>query len=263
MFEAIFKISTLAAAVDIFIVSVALYYVMLMVKGTRAERMLWGLGVMVIVYFVSHRVELVTLHWILSNFLGSLVIFIIVVFQQDIRRALAHMGKAVSLKETMKSREVLDETVSAVMAMSAGKTGALIVMERGVDLGDFTGTGVDIDAKVSAEILQSIFNPASVMHDGAVVIRGVRLFKAGCILPLTEKELAETLGTRHRAAIGLAEETDAVVIVVSEETGEITLAVDDELFSGVKPEELLARLKGLFPGEGGSKKTIFTRQASR
>ena len=256
MFESIFKLSVLAAIIDIAIVSVALYYLMLLVKGTRAERMLWGLGVIVLVYFVSQRVELVTLHWILSNFLGSIVIFIIVVFQQDIRRALAQMGKVISLKDTMKPREVLEETVNAVRAMSLSKTGALIVIERGVDLGELGAAGVDIDAKVSEELLRSIFNTASPMHDGAVVIRRARLFKAGCILPLTEKELAESLGTRHRAAIGLAEETDAVVIVVSEMTGEIMLATGDELFAGVKPEELLGRLKRLFPDESVFKKTI-------
>lgn len=262
MLNAIFRLGNLITAIDILIVAVVLYYIMLMVKGTRAERMLWGIGVMVIVYFVSIRAELVTLHWILSNFLGSLVIFIIVVFQQDIRRALVHMGRAVSPGDTIKSREALDEIAQAARQMAESKTGSLIVIEREVNLGDFLGTGVDIDAKVSSELLRSIFNNVSPMHDGAVVVRGSRIFKAGVILPLTEKELEKSMGTRHRAAIGLAEETDAVIIVVSEKTGEITLAVDDELFASVRPERLLEDLKAFFPYGAHSKKTIFNRKAN-
>jgi len=262
MFESIIKLSALAAIVDIAIVSVALYYLMLLVKGTRAERMLWGLGVIVLVYFVSQRVELVTLHWILSNFLGSIAIFIIVVFQQDIRRALSHMGQALSLKDSAEPQEALVEIANAVKAMSASKTGALIVIERGVDLGELGDTGVEIDAKVSEELLRCIFSAGSPMHDGAVAIRRSRLFKAGCILPLTERDLAESLGTRHRAAIGLAEETDAVVIVVSEETGEIMLTTGGELFAGVRPEEFPGHLKRLFPDDSGIKKTM-PRQGAR
>lgn len=261
MFNSIFKFGNILTVLDILIVAVVLYYIMLMVKGTRAERMLWGIGVIVVVYFVSLRAELVTLHWILSNFLGSIVIFIIVVFQQDIRRALVHMGRAFSLQESMRSREALDEINSAVVQMSKAKTGGLIVIERAVDLGDLLNTGVEIEAKVTSEIIRSIFNPDSPMHDGAVIVRGARLLKAGCILPLTEKELSETLGTRHRAALGLAEETDAVIIVVSEETGDIALAVDGELFIGIPPETLLDDLKKLFPYEGSTKKTILPWKA--
>ncbi|TAN62034.1 TIGR00159 family protein [bacterium] len=261
MLNVIFRLSTLATAFDILIVAIVLYYIMLMVKGTRAERMLWGIGVIVIVYFVSLRAELVTLHWMLSNFLGSVVIFIIVVFQQDIRRALVHMGRAVSPGDSIKSREALDEIASAVCLMSESKTGSLIVIEREVTLGDFLDSGVEIDAKVSSEVLRTIFNVASLMHDGAVVVRGARIFKAGVILPLTEKELEKSLGTRHRAAIGLAEETDAVIIVVSEKTGDITLAVDGELYASVKPDSLLEDLKVFFPYTGDNRKTLFTWKA--
>ncbi len=261
MLEHIVRINNIISFFDIIIVAVVLYWLMLMFKGTRAERMLWGLAVIVIVYFVSQRVELLTLHWILSNFLGSIVIFIIVVFQQDIRKALVHMGKPFSSRDIIRSGGVLEEITKAASQMSKSKTGGLIACERNIDLGEYTGSGVDIDAKVSTELLLSIFNTDSPMHDGAVIVRGGRIYKAGCILPLTGKELARPLGTRHRAAIGLAEETDAAIIVVSEETGEITLAVEEELYVGLDPERLYTDLKRLFAHKENSGKSFFSSKA--
>ncbi|MBI1912535.1 MAG: TIGR00159 family protein [Deltaproteobacteria bacterium] len=252
-----FRLNNLVTVLDILIVATVLYWFMLMFKGTRAERMLWGLAVVIIVYFVSQRAELLTLHWILSNFLGSIVIFIIVVFQQDIRKALVHVGKPFSTRDIMGSKGVLDEITKAVAYMSKNRTGALIAMERAIELNEFLEVGVNVDAKVSKELLLSIFNPTSPMHDGAVVIRSGRVFKAGCILPLTDKELTKSMGTRHRAAIGLAEESDAAIIVVSEETGEVTLVVEDGLYVGLEHERLLTHLKELFSGENDLKKTIF------
>ncbi len=246
MLENVLRAGNLISLFDIVIVATVLYWLMLMFKGTRAERMLWGLAVIVIVYFVSQRVELLTLHWILSNFLGSIVIFIIVVFQQDIRKALVHMGKPFSSRDIIRSGGVLEEIIKAVSKMSKAKTGGLIVCERNIDLGEYTESGVEVDSKVSTELLLSIFNTDSPMHDGAVIVRAGRIYKAGCILPLTEKELAKPLGTRHRAAVGLAEETDAAIIVVSEETGEITLAVEEEFYVGLDAERLYTDLKRLF-----------------
>ena len=213
--------NTIVTLLDIAIVACVLYWFMLMFKGSRAERMIWGLGIIVVVYFGSQRFELLTLHWILSNFLSSIVVFIIVVFQQDIRRALVQMGKPFSTRDTITAVGALEEILKAVSYMSKKKIGALIVLERSMDLSDFLEDqlGVELDAKVSKELLLSIFNSASPIHDGAVVVRRGRVFKAGCILPLSEKELSKSMGTRHRAAIGLAEETDAAIIVVSEETG--------------------------------------------
>lgn len=251
------RLSNVMAVVDIIIVAVVLYWVMLMFKGTKAERMFWGLAVVILVYFISQRAELLTLHWIISNFLGSIVIFIIVVFQQDIRRALVHMGKPFSSRDTSRSSELLDEVTRAVASMSEKRVGALIVLERSIDLDDFLGAGVHLDAEVSKELLLSIFNTGSPMHDGAVILRGGRLARAGCILPLTDRELDKTMGTRHRAAVGLAEETDAVIIVVSEQTGEITLVVDNEIHGAIGREELPSRLGGIFSKEESGKKTVF------
>lgn len=261
MHEHILRLGNLVSVLDILIVAVGLYWFMLMFKGTRAERMLWGLAVIVLVYFVSRRVELLTLHWILSNFLGSIAIFIIVVFQQDIRKALVHVGKPFSSRFVAGSLEVMEEVTKAVSLMSKSKTGGLIVVERGIDLTEFLGTGVEIDATLSRELLLSIFNTNSPLHDGAVVVRGGRVYKAGCILPLTEKELTKSMGTRHRAAVGLAEETDAAIIVVSEETGEITLVVEDGLYVGIGPERLLTDLKALFEYKGYPRKSIFKWKA--
>lgn len=257
--ENIFGFNAVVAVLDVLIVAFVLYWLMLMFKGTRAERMLWGLGIIVTVYFVSQRFELLTLHWILSNFLGSIVIFIIVVFQQDIRRALVHMGKPFSTRDAMTSDGALDEIVKAVSMMSESRTGGIIVLERSIDLTDFVGegAGLEIDAKVSKELVLSIFNPSSPIHDGAVIIRKGRVLRAGCILPLTNKELSKSMGTRHRAAIGLAEETDAAIIVVSEETGEVTLAVEDGLFVGLGAEKLLDDLRKLFAAGFAGSEAIF------
>lgn len=265
MLENIFGMNTVVAILDIAIVAFVLYWFMLMFKGSRAERMIWGLGIIVVVYFVSQRFELLTLHWILSNFLSSIVVFVIVVFQQDIRRALVQMGKPFSTRDTMTSGVVLDEILKAVSLMSKKKIGALIVLERSMDLGDFLeeASGVEIDAKVSKEILVSIFNSASPIHDGAVVVRRGRVSRAGCILPLTDKEISKSMGTRHRAAIGLAEETDAAIVVVSEETGGITLVVEDGLFADIGSDRLASDLKQLFAYKGYPRKDIFERGAPR
>jgi len=256
MLDQIFSFSNFITVADIALVAFLLYWFMLMFKGTRAERMLWGIGVIIIVYFVSQRAELLTLHWILSNFLGSIAIFLIVVFQQDIRKALIHMGKPFSTRDVAASRESLEEITRAAASMSKTRTGGIIVIERGIDLADFLDVGVEIDAKLSTELILSIFNTSSPMHDGAVVVRAGRIFKAGCILPLTEKELTKSMGTRHRAAIGLSEETDAAIIVVSEETGEVTLVVEDALYVDLGPDRLLNDLKKLFTGKGYRKKSI-------
>lgn len=254
--EIIMRAGNLVALFDILIVASILYWFMRMFKGTRAERMFWGLAVIIMVYFISQRVELLTLHWILSNFLGSIVIFIIVVFQQDIRRALVHVGKPFfSSGNVIGSSRALEELTGAAVSMSETRTGGLIVMERAVDLSDFLEAGVEIDANVSKDLLLSIFNNASPLHDGAVVVRGARLYKAGCILPLTGRELAKSTGTRHRAAIGLAEETDAAIIVISEETGEMTLVVEDGVFTGLDSEKLSVRLKRLFSVAGAGSGT--------
>jgi len=258
MLETIFSIGTLVTVLDILLVAALIYWFMLMFRGTRAERMLWGIAIIIVLYFVSQRVELLTLHWILSNFLGSIAIFIIVVFQQDIRKALVHMGKPFSSRDIAASMGVLDEITRSVDVMSKSRTGCIIVIERSIELAEFLEVGVEIDARLSKELLLSIFNPAAPMHDGAVLVSGSKVARAGCILPLTDRELPnKTMGTRHRAAIGLAEESDAAIIVVSEQTGEITLVVEDGINAGLDPDTLLGDLKKLFARGRRSGRFVF------
>lgn len=250
---------------DILIVAFVIYRLMLLVKGTRAERMLWGLAVIVLAYFVSQRMELFTLHWILSNFLSSIVIIVIVIFQRDIRRVLVQVGKTSFFGRGEGSKqEIFEELTKAAFQMSRKKIGALMVLEKDVGLGDYLDMGIAVDAKVSSEMLLSIFNPSSPVHDGAAIIRKERINSAGCFLPLTrDKEISKSLGTRHRAALGLTEETDAVVIVVSEETGEVSLVSDGEIDRNMDNSTLLKKLKDIFhsaypPDKAEGKKGMFS-----
>ena len=249
--------SSFIALLDIAIVAILLYWLMVLIKGTRAAKMAWGIGVIVVLYFASERAELLTLHWILEYFLGSIIILIIVIFQQDIRRGLMHMGRTFSKKGAIIESETLEEITAALTAMSKVRMGALIAIERDVELADIVESGVELNAKISKELLLSIFNPDAPLHDGAVIVKGEKAVTAGAILPLTDKELSTTLGTRHRAAVGLSEESDSMVLVVSEKTGDISFVTGGVLEQNVGPEEILRRLKELQPGEAEKKRGFF------
>jgi diadenylate cyclase len=216
---------------DIGLVSLILYRLLLIIKGTKAAQMLIGLGILLLASVVSRYLELFTIDWIVQSFFAQIVIAIIVLFQPEIRRALAHMGEAQFLTFT-KAEELksLEEIVRAAISLANRKIGALIVIERDTSLKDFVEVGTLLDAKVSKELLMSIFHPTSPIHDGAVIIKGNRIAAAGCFLPITlSSELSKALGTRHRAGIGLTEETDAVALIVSEETGWISMSLDGKL----------------------------------
>ncbi len=216
---------------DIALVSLILYRLLLIIKGTKAAQMLIGLGILLLASLASRYLELFTIDWIVQSFLAQIVIAIIVLFQPEIRRALAHMGEAQFLTFT-KAEELksLEEIVRAAVSLANRKIGALIVIERDTSLKDFVEVGTLLDAKVSKELLLSIFHPTSPIHDGAVIIKGNRIAAAGCFLPITlSSELSKSLGTRHRAGIGLTEETDAVALIVSEETGWISMSLDGRL----------------------------------
>ena len=185
-----------------------------------------GLGILLLASLASRYLELFTIDWLVQSFWAQIVIAMIVLFQPEIRRALAHIGEAQFLNfasaEELKS---LEEIVRAAVSLANRKIGALIVIERDTSLKDFVEIGTNLDARVSKELLLSIFHPTSPIHDGAVIIKGNRVAAAGCFLPITlSSELSKSLGTRHRAGIGLTEETDAVAIIVSEETGFISVA---------------------------------------
>jgi len=214
--------------VDILLVTAIIYRLLLIIKGTRAARMLMGLGVLFLALLFSKYLGLFTINWIIQSLWAQIVLALIILFQPEIRKTLAQMGEARFLPSFASAEEVrsIEEIVKAAISLSTRKIGALIVVEKETNLKDFTEMGSPLDAKVSRELLLSIFHPTSPIHDGAVIIRGNRIIAAGCFLPLTlSPDISKTLGTRHRAGIGLTEETDAVVLIVSEETGSITTSV--------------------------------------
>jgi diadenylate cyclase len=214
--------------VDIILMSIILYRLLLIIKGTKAAHMLMGLGVLLFASLVSRYFELYTVDWLIQSFWAQIVIAIIILFQPEIRRALAQMGESQIFQTLTTAEELksLEEIVRATIALANRKIGALIAIERDTSLKDFVEIGTAMDAKVSKEILLSIFHPTSPIHDGAVVIKGNRIVAAGCFLPITMgPDISKALGTRHRAGLGLSEETDAVILIVSEETGTVSMAI--------------------------------------
>jgi diadenylate cyclase len=210
---------------DILIVGFIIYELLQFIRGTHAVQMALGGVVLVVFYWFSQLFNLETVNWILRTFLPYVVFGIIVVFQAEIRKVLAHLGKTPLLGfSKQRTEEVIDEVVLASTTLAAQRTGAIIVIERDMGLRSYIETGIGLDALVTYDLLISIFNPGTPLHDGAVIIQGNRIAAAACFLPLTvNPELSRQLGSRHRAAIGLTEDTDAVVVVVSEETGTISL----------------------------------------
>jgi len=228
-------------ALDIGIIAFVVYRLIHMIKGTRAMQMITGLVVVLLAYLISQVLGLFTLNWVLDNFLGSIILVIIVIFQSDIRRALTQFGTTplFGAADRIERGQVLEEITKAVAALAEKRVGALIVLEREVGLNEYIEVGTHLDARVTRELLESVFNPQSPMHDGALVIQRGRASAARCFLPLTvDPHLSKDLGTRHRAAIGLTEETDAVAIVVSEEQGRISLVVEGKVTQDLEGPEL-------------------------
>ncbi len=238
--------------IDIIIVSYIIYKVFLLIKGTRAARMLIGVGVLLALSLFSRFLELYTLDWLIQSFWTQIVIVLIILFQPEIRKALAQVGETPLFHRFSSAGEMktIEEIVKASQALANKKIGALIVFERDVSLNEYIEIGVPLDAKVTKELLISIFHPSSPIHDGAVIIKGNKILAAGCFLPIKlGAHISKTYGTRHRAAIGISEETDAVAVVVSEETGAISLAVDGVLENNLDMEKLRHRLTNLFTNE--------------
>jgi diadenylate cyclase len=210
---------------DILIVGFIIYQLLQFIRGTHAVQMAIGGVVLVGFYWFSQLFNLETVNWILRTFLPYVVFGIIVVFQAEIRKVLAHLGKTPLLGfGKQRTEEVIDEVVLASTTLAAQRTGAIMAIERDMGLRSYIETGIALDAFVTYDLLISIFNPGTPLHDGAAIIQGSRIAAAACFLPLTvNPELSRQLGSRHRAAIGLTEDTDAVVVVVSEETGTISL----------------------------------------
>src|SRR4030042_97251 len=235
--------------VDIILMSIIVYRLLLIIKGTKAARMLMGLGVLLLASLLSAYFELYTVDWLIQSFWAQIVIAIIILFQPEIRRALAQMGETKFLRTLTSAEELksLEEIIRATIALANRKIGAIIAIERETSLKDFVEIGTPLDAKVSKEVLLSIFHPTSPIHDGAVVIRGNRIVAAGCFLRITmNPEVSRSLGTRHRSGLGLTEETDAVVIIVSEETGVVSMAINGTLETHLDMGRLRDVLTDLF-----------------
>ena len=217
------------AFLDVTIVAYLVYRILLVLKDTRAFQVLIGLLLIALIYIFSEFFQLYTLNWILKKFLSPLIVIIIILFQDDIRRGLARVGKNPFFRRVQEA-EYLGELVTTATSLARKKIGALIVVEREAKLKAWLESGVEVDAKITKEVLTSIFLPTSPVHDGAVVIRHGRVLAAGVILPLTQDQrISKALGTRHRAALGISEVTDAIVIVVSEEDGSISLVTAGNL----------------------------------
>lgn len=235
---------------DILLVFIIVYRLLLLIRGTRAVQVLTGLGIMAFAFILSDRLSLFVLNYLLRQVFDYLFLIVIILFQDEIRRVLATIGRNPFVgSPAARSRilQSLEEIVKSARMLASKRTGALIVLERQHGLKNYTEGATQMNAKVSAELILSIFQPSSPIHDGAIVILGDRILAAGCFFPVNlEGEMDQALGTRHRAAVGLTQETDAVVVVVSEERGEISLVEFGEISRNMELGDLLLKLMGAF-----------------
>lgn len=231
-------------ALDILLVAVIIYQVLVMIRGTRAAPMLAGLAVVAVTFYLARMGELTTLNWVVSHVLPYLVFALIVVFQSEIRHVLADLGRRLSfLRGSSTESDSYDDIILAANLFSQHQTGALIVIERDIGLRTHIESGVPLDARLSYDLLATIFRPSAPLHDGAVIIQKDRIAAAACFLPLSMNPLLSTqLGTRHRAGIGITEETDAIAVICSEETGAISLAIGGKIERDLTAEQLRERL---------------------
>lgn len=234
---------------DIVIVAVLIYEFLKLIRGTRAVQMALGSVLVLLLFYVSRLAPLQTVNWLIRNLLVYVGFAAIVIFQQDLRRALANLGRAPFFRYITRA-ETVDETIEEICVAStmlaSRKVGAIVAVERDIGLRNYIESGIPLDAAVTYDLLVTIFQPGSPLHDGAALIQEGRVAAAACFLPLTvNPKLDKDLGTRHRAAIGLTEESDAIAVIVSEERGEISVAVDGRLERGLSGDALRARLQSL------------------
>ncbi len=254
---------------EIVILWYAFYMILVFVKETRAFQVLKGLIILLIIIvitttFLSQRLGLYTLNWIIEKFFALLVLAFLIIFHPELRQGLARIGEQGLLNAFVIEEHTIDEMVSSAFLLSKKKIGAILAIERASSLKTYTDTGIGLDSKVSQELLTTIFMPNTPLHDGAVIIRGERVISAGCLLPLSDNlRISRSLGTRHRAAIGLTEQTDAVVVVISEETGAVSIAINGRLTRDLDKEGLERVLNNLCRPSRGKKKgfiKIFKRK---
>src|ERR1043166_3690916 len=237
-------------ALDVGIITFLVYQALQIVRGSRAMQMIIGLAVILVAYVSSRALGLFTLNWVLDNFLASIILVIIVIFQSDIRRALTQVGAAplfASADRAVQRREdILEEVTQAALSMAAKHVGGLVVFEREVGLNEYMEIGTRLDARVSRELVESVFLPHSPIHDGALVIQKGRVTAVRCLLPLsTNPNLRKTWGTRHRAALGVTEETDCVAIIISEQEGTVALVIGGNVTDNIDSARLRLALQDL------------------
>lgn len=258
--------------VDILIVSFIIYKCLKFIRDTRTVQLLKGIVVLIVMMQASYFLNLHTVYYILSNAMQLGFIAILIVFQPELRRALEQLGKTSmgewfnfeDQKDNAKTLETVEEVVKSCQSMSRSKIGALIVIERDIKIGDIIGTGIKLHADVTSELLINVFIPKTPLHDGALIIRNNVIEAASCFLPLSQNpNLSKELGTRHRAGLGISEESDAAVVIVSEETGRISLAIGGELSVNLSPDALRSRLEKILVDskkETKLKRGIFARR---
>lgn len=262
-FQGILSTISFLDIVDILIVALILYKLYMMLQDTRAITLVKGLLVLLGLTLVCNWLALHVIYWLLQQTLTLLFVALPIVFQPELRRTLEHLGQGRFFGKSLflddnEARSLVNELDKAVMLLSTRKIGALLVFEREMGLNDVSMTGVQIDGLVTADFLMNVFIPNTPLHDGAAVIRGKRLIAAGCLLPLTEnRTLSTELGTRHRAAIGLSEQCDALIVVVSEETGTVSVAENGRIMRHLSSEHLKSYLRPIFaPKTEGLKKMV-------
>jgi diadenylate cyclase len=235
------------AVIDILLVAVLIYGFLRLIRGTRASMILTGVAVLVMAFYVARVAQLRTLNWLITTLLPYAVFALIVIFQSEIRRALARLGRTLTFSAFASNEsDAYDDIVMAANLFSQNQTGALIILEREVGLRTFIESGIPLDARLSYDLLATIFRPSAPLHDGAVIVQKGRIAAAACFLPLSmDPVLSTQLGTRHRAGIGITEETDAVSIIVSEETGDISIAVGGKIERNIGADRLRERLSQL------------------
>lgn len=257
--------------IDILVVAFLIYKVLGFIRTTRAEQLIKGIVVIVVALFLSEVLNLHTLNWILRSVMALGVVALVVIFQQELRRGLMYLGRtklfrSASEMDKEKAKHITHEFIRALENFSKDRTGALIVIERDDALSEMTESGTIINAEISAELLGNLFYEGSPLHDGAVIIRGDKVYAAGCVLPLSQnKSIGKELGTRHRAGIGITEHSDALTIIVSEETGIISTALDGKLsrFLDTKTVEKTLLQLYLTDGDLGDRKPVLQELVDR
>lgn len=240
-------LEVLTQVVEILVIFGVYYLILLFIKGTRAEQLTWGIAILVVAYFAAQRLHFDVLAYMLSSFFQVFIIAVIIIFHPELRQVLANLGKRKFFSRGEEGSRMVGAVARAVENMGSKRIGALIAIERDISLGELVRSGVEIDAEATSELIVTVFTYGSPLHDGGIVISGDRLRSAACIFPLSSRTLLDkSIGTRHRAAVGLSEETDALILVVSEETGHLSIAQNGVLDRDVSRQRLIEALEEVY-----------------